>query len=129
MPTMATSIPQGVGGGSCRLCRAYCDWTVDPTACVDTACPNLYAYDDERGRRIVGCVERVFTAEIDLDVFQRVRERTAAGSACSRRPPAAPDLPGVGGARLRRPAATGRLREPGVRRARRRRAVPVHRRV
>ncbi len=38
------------------------------------ACPNLYAYDDERGRRIVGCVERVFTAEIDLEVFERVRE-------------------------------------------------------
>jgi hypothetical protein len=56
------------------MCRAYCDWTVDPTACVDAACPNLYAYDDERGRRIVGCVERVFTAEIDLEVFERVRE-------------------------------------------------------
>ena len=74
MHPMATSIPHGVGGGSCRLCRAYCDWTVDPTACVDAACPNLSAYDDERGRRIVGCVERVFTAEIDLEAFERVRE-------------------------------------------------------
>ncbi len=60
--------------GSCRLCRVYCDWTIDPGGCVDGACPNLYAYDDAAGRRVVGCVERVFTAEIDLAVLTRVRE-------------------------------------------------------
>ena len=70
---MATSSPHPPSGGSCRLCRAYCDWTIDPSACVDAACPNLYAYDDDAGRRIVGCVERVFAAEIDLEVFERVR--------------------------------------------------------
>jgi hypothetical protein len=74
MQGMATPSPHAGTGGSCRLCRAYCDWTIDPSACVDAGCPNLYAYDDQAGRRIVGCVERVFSAEIDLEVFERIRE-------------------------------------------------------
>ena len=59
--------------GSCRLCRAYCDWVVDPGGCIDTGCASLYAYDDSDGRRIVGCVERVFAAELDLTVVGRIR--------------------------------------------------------
>jgi hypothetical protein len=59
--------------GSCRLCRAYCDWVVDVASCVDRACPNLYAYDDHEGRRIVGCVEKVFDAELDLVAMARAR--------------------------------------------------------
>lgn len=74
MGEMTASNPHADTAGSCRLCRAYCDWTIDPSACVDTGCPNLYAYDDAAGRRIVGCVERVFSAEIDLEVFQLIRE-------------------------------------------------------
>jgi hypothetical protein len=69
-----TASPYTGDGGTCRLCRAYCDWVVDPTACVDRACPNLYAFDDPSGRRVVGCLERVFAAEIDLDAFTRIRD-------------------------------------------------------
>jgi hypothetical protein len=76
--------------GSCRLCRAYCDWVVEPGGCVDRGCPSLYAYDDAGGRRIIGCVERVFTAELDLAVMERVRaaapDRRFGGLRAARRP-------------------------------------------
>jgi hypothetical protein len=52
---------------------------VDPGACVARSCPNLYAYDDVEGRRVVGCLERVFGAELDLEVLEEVR-RSRGGS-------------------------------------------------
>ncbi len=75
--------------GSCRLCRAYCDWVIDPVVCIETPCPNLYAYDDLAGRRIVGCVERVFDAELDLEAFEdarRASKTTLPGLRAVRRP-------------------------------------------
>jgi hypothetical protein len=59
--------------GSCRLCRAYCDWVIDPVGCIDARCANLYGYDDAAGRRVVGCLERVFEPELDLAAFLRLR--------------------------------------------------------
>jgi hypothetical protein len=73
-PPYNLTMASAADSGSCRLCRVYCDWTIDPAGCVDSACPNLYAYDDAAGRRVVGCVERVFTTEIDLEVLARIRE-------------------------------------------------------
>jgi len=58
--------------GSCRRCRVYCDWVVDPLGCL--GCARLYAYDARDGRRYVGCVEQVHAAEIDLGVLEACRD-------------------------------------------------------
>ena len=73
---------------SCRRCRVYCDWTVDPSACVARSCSNLYAYDGPDGRRWVGCLERVFAADVELaPLVEAVAERRRFGSLrCSRAP-------------------------------------------
>ena len=56
---------------SCRRCRVYCDWVVDPLGCL--GCARLYAYDARDGRRYAGCVEGVHGAEIDLAVLEEHR--------------------------------------------------------
>ena len=53
---------------SCRTCRVYCDWVIEPVGCL--GCDRLYAYDGASGRRWVGCLERVFDAEVDLTVLE-----------------------------------------------------------
>lgn len=53
---------------SCRRCRVYCDWVVEPVGCL--GCSRLYAYDTRDGRRYVGCVERVHAVEVDLAVLE-----------------------------------------------------------
>ena len=63
----------------CRRCSTYCDRVIAPAACVAQACPNLYAYDDPlTGRRYMGCVQKVFATEIDVELFHEA-ERTRAG--------------------------------------------------
>ena len=73
-------------GGSCRRCRAYCDWVVDPVGCL--GCARLYAYDARDSRRYAGCVEGVHAAEIDLAVLEACRdeERPFGGIRAVRRP-------------------------------------------
>jgi hypothetical protein len=52
---------------------------VHPSGCVESACPYLYLYDDERsGRRYMGCLGNVFGVEIDVEVFEAA-ERTRQG--------------------------------------------------
>lgn len=58
---------------SCRTCRVYCDWVIEPIGCL--GCDRLYAYDGANGRRWVGCLERVFDAEIDLRALEEVATR------------------------------------------------------
>jgi hypothetical protein len=72
--------------GSCRRCRVYCDWVVEPTGCL--GCPSLYAYDARDGRRYAGCLERVHAAEIDLRVLEEAgaEGRRFGGIRCARRP-------------------------------------------
>jgi hypothetical protein len=63
----------------CRRCAAFCDRVIAPAACVASECPNLYAYDDPiSGHRYMGCLQQVFTSEIDVDLF-REAERTRPG--------------------------------------------------
>jgi hypothetical protein len=63
----------------CRRCSTFCDRVIAPAACVAQRCPNLYAYDDPlTGRRYMGCVQKVFAPEIDVELF-REAERTRAG--------------------------------------------------
>jgi hypothetical protein len=42
-----------------------CERVVYPAHCVSIGCPRLYAHDDG-GVRWIGCIDRVFTGEVDL---------------------------------------------------------------
>jgi hypothetical protein len=63
----------------CRQCCAFCDRVLLPSGCIDSGCPYLYLYDDEKtGRRFMGCLNDVFRVEIDVELF-REAERTRHG--------------------------------------------------
>ena len=72
----------------CRRCRVYCDWVVEPTACVERECVNLYAVEASDGHRYVGCMMRIFGPEIDADQLERAHARRQAfgGLRCLREP-------------------------------------------
>lgn len=62
---------EGTRHGECRACRTFCDKLVEPRACLASRCPNLYAYEDPlNGRRYMGCLRKVFRAEIDVEMFE-----------------------------------------------------------
>ena len=57
--------------GECRQCRTFCDKLIEPSGCVEMGCPYLYSYDDElTGLRYLGCLEKVFGCEIDVEAFE-----------------------------------------------------------
>jgi len=57
--------------GECRRCRTFCDKLVEPRGCVEMRCRYLYSYADPlTGSRFMGCIRKVFGAEIDLDLFE-----------------------------------------------------------
>ncbi|HEY8466704.1 MAG TPA: hypothetical protein VIL04_07865 [Solirubrobacterales bacterium] len=57
--------------GECRSCRTFCDKLVEVRGCIEMRCPNLYAYEDHlTGNRYMGCVRKVFRAEIDIEAFE-----------------------------------------------------------
>ena len=53
----------------CRRCEVHCDKVVFPSACLERACPFSYAYEDH-GHTYVGCMQKVFGVEIDLDLLR-----------------------------------------------------------
>ena len=56
--------------GECRQCRSFCDKLIEPAGCLQMGCRYLYTYEEEAtGRRFMGCLNKVFNAEIDLDLF------------------------------------------------------------
>jgi hypothetical protein len=59
---------------SCRRCEVHCDKVVYPSACVARACPFLYAYE-EFGHTYIGCMQKVFGVEIDLDLLRAAEAR------------------------------------------------------
>ena len=61
----------------CRRCGVHCDKVVYPAACVEKACPFLYAFE-EFGHRYIGCMQKVFDVEIDVDLLVAA-ERTRMG--------------------------------------------------
>jgi hypothetical protein len=66
-------------GTECRQCCAFCDKMIMPRDCVAAQCPFLYAYENERsGRRYMGCLQKVFGVEIDVELFEAA-ERTRQG--------------------------------------------------
>jgi hypothetical protein len=63
----------------CRRCSTYCDRVIRPSTCVAAGCSALYQYDDElTGRRYMGCLHKVFSVEIDVELF-REAERSRLG--------------------------------------------------
>jgi hypothetical protein len=62
---------EGTRAGECRRCRTFCDKLVEPRGCIELGCPYLYSYEDElTGNRYLGCLNRVFGCEIDVDAFE-----------------------------------------------------------
>jgi|SRR5689334_12391638 hypothetical protein len=58
----------------CRRCEVHCDKVVYPSACVDRACPFLYAVE-EFGHTYIGCMQRVYGVEIDLELLRAAEVR------------------------------------------------------
>jgi hypothetical protein len=65
------------GPGACGACAVRCERVVYPSGCVQSGCPRLYTYDRD-GRQVMGCLDKVFWAEIDVDRF-RALQRTRQG--------------------------------------------------
>jgi hypothetical protein len=63
----------------CRQCATFCDRVIKPASCVASGCTSLYEYDDLlSGRRYMGCLHKVFSVEIDVELFAEA-ERTRSG--------------------------------------------------
>ena len=58
----------------CRRCEVHCDKVVYPSACVDRACPFLYAFE-EFGHTYIGCMQKVYGVEIDLEMLREAERR------------------------------------------------------
>jgi len=58
----------------CRRCGIHCDKVVYPSACVERACPFLYAYE-EFGHTYIGCMQKVYGVEIDLELLREAEAR------------------------------------------------------
>ncbi len=57
--------------GECRRCRTFCDKLIEPRGCIELGCRFLYSYEDQlTGGRYMGCLRKVFRAEIDVDMFE-----------------------------------------------------------
>jgi hypothetical protein len=71
----------------CRRCAVHCDKVVYPSACLERACPFSYAYE-EFGHNYVGCMQKVYEVEIDLDLLRAAEaRRDGFGAVRSVRPP------------------------------------------
>ena len=73
----------------CRRCGVHCDKVVYPGACLEQNCPFLYSFE-EFGHTYVGCMQKVFDVEIDLDLLRQA-EATRSGFGAVRA--TAPPLP------------------------------------
>ena len=71
----------------CRRCDVHCDKIVYPAACVERSCPFVYAFE-EFGRTYIGCMQKVYEVEIDLELLQVAeRRRDGFGGVKAVRPP------------------------------------------
>jgi len=61
----------------CRHCEVHCDKVVYPAACLERACPFVYAFE-EFGHRYIGCMQKVYEVEIDIRLLD-LAERSRAG--------------------------------------------------
>jgi hypothetical protein len=60
----------------CRNCDVHCDKVVYPSACIERACPFLYAYE-AWGHTWIGCMQKVYECELDLAVLQETETAQA----------------------------------------------------
>jgi len=58
----------------CRRCEVHCDKVVYPGACLERSCPFVYAYE-AWGHTYVGCMQKVYAVEIDLDLLCAAESR------------------------------------------------------
>jgi hypothetical protein len=71
----------------CRRCEVHCDRVVYPGACIERSCPFVYAYE-AFGHTYMGCMQRIFDVELDLDLLRSLEERRAGfGAVKARRAP------------------------------------------
>jgi len=60
---------------------------VYPAGCLAAECPRLYSYEQD-GRMRIGCLERIFSVELDLAQFRELEEsRRGFGALRAVRPP------------------------------------------
>src|SRR5215208_1669183 len=76
----------------CRRCDVHCDKVVHPGTCVERDCPFLYAFE-EVGHTYVGCMQKVFDVEIDLDLL--IEAEASGGFGAVRAAPRHAVVPGV----------------------------------
>jgi hypothetical protein len=71
----------------CRRCEVHCDKVVYPAACLSRSCPFVYAYE-AWGHTYMGCMQKVFEVELDLDLLRAgERRREGFGAVAAKRPP------------------------------------------
>jgi len=58
----------------CRRCEVHCEKVVYPGACLERSCPFVYAYE-AWGHTYIGCMQKVYAAEIDLDLLRAAEAR------------------------------------------------------
>ena len=58
----------------CRQCEVHCEKVVYPSACMERSCPFAYAYE-EHGHRFMGCMQKIFEAEIDIELMSEIDRR------------------------------------------------------
>ena len=58
----------------CRRCGVHCDKVVYPGACLARGCPFVYSYE-AWGHTYVGCMQKVYEVEIDLDMLRAAEAR------------------------------------------------------
>ena len=63
----------------CRRCDVHCDKVVYPGSCLEKSCPFVYSYE-AWGHTYVGCMQKVYEVEIDLDMLRAAERRSAARS-------------------------------------------------
>jgi hypothetical protein len=59
----------------CRGCEVHCDKVVYPGACIERSCPFVYAYE-AWGHTYIGCMQKVYSVEIDLDLLRAAESRS-----------------------------------------------------
>jgi len=58
----------------CRRCGVHCDKVVYPAECLARACPFVYSYE-AWGHTYLGCMQKVFDVEIDLEMLHAAERR------------------------------------------------------
>lgn len=70
----------------CHSCGVVCEWVVYPAHCLQSECRYAYSYEDG-DRRYFGCIERVFTVQLDLAMVENRRRGDAYGALKAQGPP------------------------------------------